>query len=175
MKRVDDLKKQVYLCNSHEERLLSELEALNMRRRLNMISKKQYKNHVNALLKGRNVDDWIQYYKDYKGECFKVIQEDDSDKNFRGFLFVLLLLVLSVPFVMNFTGLSVYNKNSISVNQMVSSDAYLLIDGVAQPIPLQPELVNGNYVYNIKTLNIPENVKEVKIMDNDQIVFSKEI
>src|SRR3989344_2401035 len=175
MKRVDDLKKQVYLCNSHEERLLSELEALNMRRRLNMISKKQYKNHVNALLKGRNVDDWIQYYKDYKGECFKVIQEDDSDKNLRGFLFVLLLLVLSVPFVMNFTGLSVYNKNSISVNQMVSSDAYLLIDGVAQPIPLQPELVNGNYVYNIKTLNIPENVKEVKIMDNDQIVFSKEI
>lgn len=175
MKRVDDLKKQVYLCNSHEERLLSELEALNMRRRLNMVSKKQYRNQMTALLKGRSVDDWIQYYKDYKGECFKIIKEDNSDKSFRGILFVLLLLVLFAPFVVNFTGLSVYDKNSISVNKIVSSDAYLLIDGVAQPIPLDPELINGNYVYNIKSLNIPENAKEIKIMDNDQVVFSKEI
>lgn len=175
MKRVDDLKSRVYLCNSHEERLLSELEALNMRRRLNMVSKKQYRNQMTVLLKGRSVDDWIQYYKDYKGECFKIIKEESSDKNFRGVLLVLLVLALFAPFVTNFTGLSVYDKNSISVNKIVSSNAYLLIDGVAQPIPLQAELVSGNYVYNIKSLNIPSNVKEVKIMDNDQVVFSKEI
>lgn len=173
MKKVGELKKHIYLCNSHEEHLLGELEALNMRKRLNLLTRKQYKKQLTALLRGRSVDDWLNYYKEYKGNCFKMIEEHDRDLQFRGIMFVLLLLVLVMPFGLNYTGYGVVEEKGILVDKMVSSDAYLIIDGIASPIPLTPEFSNGQYVYRIRYLDLDFKNK-LEIMDNNLIVFSLE-
>ncbi|MDD5651391.1 MAG: hypothetical protein PHF86_13415 [Candidatus Nanoarchaeia archaeon] len=175
MEKVGELKKHIYLCNSHEERLLNELEALNVRRKLNLVTKKQYKKQVTSLLKGRSVEDWISYYKDYKGDCFKIIDEHKKDLQFRTFMFIALLFLLVFPFGMNFTGYVVKDDNKIIVNQIVSLNAYLSVDGIAMPIPLEPEFYNGEYVYNIKSLDKPLNAKKIEIIDNNLIVFSQEL
>jgi len=175
MKKVGELKKHIYLCNSHEERLLNELEALNVRRKINLVTKKQYKKQINGLLKGRPVEDWLNYYKEYKSGCFKAINEYNSDKNFRMFLFIFLVFLLVLPFGLNYTGFSVSNPNLVLVDKVVSSNAYMLLDGVAKPIPLQTEFIDGRYVYNIKSIEIQLNTKKLEIIDNNQVVFSKDI
>lgn len=175
MKKVGELKKHIYLCNSYEDRMLNELEALNVRRKLNLVTKKQYKKQITALLKGRSVDDWLNYYKDYKGACFKMIEEQNTDNLFRTMLFTLLLLILILPLGLNYTGFNVLAQKEINVDKIVSSNAYLLFDGVAQPIPLQTEFYNGEYVYKVKSLQVSSEVKKIEIMDNNQIVFSKEL
>lgn len=173
MKKVGELKKHIYLCNSHEEHLLSELEALNMRKKLNLLTRKQYKKQLTALLRGRSVDDWLSYYKEYKGNCFKMIEEHDRDLQFRGIMFILLLLVLVMPFGLNYTGYGIVEEKGILIDKIVSSDAYLIIDGVANPIPLTPEFYNGQYVYKIKYLDLDFKNK-LEIMDNNLIIFSLE-
>lgn len=175
MKKAGEAKKHIHLCNIYEEHLLHELESLNVRRKLNIVTKKQYKKQLTALLRGRPVEEWMDYYRKYKGACFNVIREEESDRNFRLLLFMLLMLVLFIPFGMQYTGFSVYDPNSISVNKVVSANAYLLIDGVAQSIPLDPEFYNGDYVYRIKYLQIPAGAQKIEIIDNNNIVFSKEI
>ena len=89
--------------------------------------------------------------------------------------FVLFLLVLLAPFGLQYTGYSVSDQKMVYVDKIVSSNAYLLIDGVAQSIPFDPEFYNGQYVYKINYLQIPNSAKKIEIMDNNQIIFVKEI
>jgi len=173
MKKVGELKKHIHMCNSYEDHLLNELEALNVRRKLNLVTKKQYKRQITALLRGRSVDDWLNYYNEYKGSCFNIIKEHKTDSMFRNVLLVLLILVLVLPIGLKYTGYGV-SDSGIYINKIVSSNAYLLIDGVAQPIPQELEFYNGEYVYKLGYLHFP-NVSKIEIVDNNQIVFSKQL
>ncbi|MBS3163484.1 hypothetical protein J4427_02235 [Candidatus Woesearchaeota archaeon] len=175
MKKVGELKKHIYLCDSHERHLINELEALNVRKKVNLITKKQYKKQLTTLLRGRSVDDWLNYYNDYKSTCYKMIGEHNTDRSIRTVFFVLFLLVLLAPFGLQYTGYSVSDQKMVYVDKIVSSNAYLLIDGVAQSIPFDPEFYNGQYVYKINYLQIPNSAKKIEIMDNNQIIFVKEI
>lgn len=104
-----------------------------------------------------------------------MIKEHNTDRLIRTMFFLLFLLVLFAPFGLQYTGYSVSNQKIVYVDKIVSSNAYLSVDGVAQPIPLDSEFYNGQYVYRINYLKIDNDAKKVEIIDNNQIVFEKEI
>jgi len=173
MKKVGELKKHIHLCNSYEEHMLNELEALNIRRKLNLVTKKQYKKQLSSLLRGRSVDDWLNYYTEYKGTCYNIIKEQKTDNMFRNVLLVLLLLILILPVGLKYTGYGTF-ESGVYINKIVSSNSYLLVDGVAQPIPQELEFYNGEYVYKLGYLHFPEAIK-IEIVDNNQVVFLKQL
>ena len=92
-------------------------------------------------------------------------------------LLILLLLVLILPFSFpnGITGMATIDVNKIYVGEIVSINSYLIIDGVATPIPDKPVFYNGEYVYKIKSLDIPSEASYVEIMDNGKIIFSKNL
>ena len=148
-----------------------------MRLKLNLITKEEYEHDLTKLLRGRSVDDWLHYYKKYKNSCFKVIDEENMDKWFRNVLLTLLILVLILPFSFpdGITGMATANTNRINVDEIVSIDSYLIIDGIATPSPGKPVFYNGEYVYKIKSLDLPDDAGYVEIMDNGKIIFSKNL
>ncbi len=66
----------------------------------------------------------------------------------------------------------------LEVNKVVSSEAFMQVDGVAQPIPLETQKVDeGQYVFNITTLDPPLAPGEhtVRIFDQGVVVFETNI
>lgn len=176
MYKKEDLKRNAQLADIHKKRFLLELEKLNVRFKTNLISKEDYENRLNTILRGRSIEDWISYYDKYKGACVNMIREDEQDTKFRAFLGILLIIVLAFPFLTNYTGGAVTEiSNRISINKIVSPEAYLLIDGVAEPIP-KPLIQKGaKMVYDIDYLELNKEVNTIQIIDDGIIVFYKEL
>ncbi len=171
-----ELRKRAYLAEHYKKRLVNELERLNVNYKAGYISKNEYEQKLTYLLKGRSVDDWLNYYDKYKDACVNIINEEEKDIKFRAFFLILLVMAVAFPFLTNFTGYSIYEpKIIISVNKVVSPDSYLLIDGKAEPIPLNLTLKNGDYVYDIKKLEVDSDVKSLQIIEDNKIVFSKKL
>ncbi len=176
MYKKRELKKLAYLAGHHKKRLVNQLEKLNISYKAGYISKEDYEQKLTILLKGRNVDDWLNYYDKYKSKCVDMIREDDKDTKFRVFMFILLAVALVFPYMTNYTGMVVNEKsNIIEINKIVSPEAYLFIDGHAEPIPKKLTIINNEYVYDIDYLELDPNVNVLQIVDKGEIVFSQRI
>ncbi|MFA5176342.1 MAG: hypothetical protein WC413_03745 [Candidatus Nanoarchaeia archaeon] len=173
MVKAGEAEKLAYLAETHEKRLVHELEKLNIKYKLGIINKETYEHTLTHLLRGRSVQEWMSYYDNYKSQCFKIIEEENHDNWFRNFMLILLVLAILLPLSFQYTGFAVSQGQEINlfIGKTVSTGAYLSIDGVAQAIPIKPELINGEYVYKINYLKVPSSAKHIEIIDNRNLVF----
>ncbi|MDD5133275.1 MAG: hypothetical protein PHD81_01860 [Candidatus Nanoarchaeia archaeon] len=177
MVKAGEAEKLAYLAETHEKRLVHELEKLNIKYTLGIINKETYEYTLTHLLRGRSVQDWMNYYDNYKGQCAKIIEEENHDNWFRNFMLILLVLAILIPLSLQYTGFAISSgqENAIFVGRTVSTGAYLSIDGVAQAIPGNLEFINGEYVYKINYLKVPSSAKHIEIIDNGNLVFVKNL
>ena len=63
--KIEELNRKINLANIYKKRLVNFKEDLNYRYNQGLITSKKYDSELNKPLKGRNLDEWLNYYNNY--------------------------------------------------------------------------------------------------------------
>ncbi len=170
MKR-EELKKRIHLCDFYKKMLLNEVEKLAIKRKVGLLSDEEYRYAMNKLLKGRKLEDWINYYNGYKQKCIDLLKDHSFDRFFSTLFLGIFILLLALVYPLSYTGLITAEK-ILPVEMYVSNNTFIIINGISHPIQ---EFFGEKESYYIKELRLPLNTKTVEIVDNGFVVFYKEL
>ena len=105
-----------------------------------------------------------------------------KEKKYNSWLILaIILFVGSVLFIfgLKYTGYTIYSTNNVSmdINMVISKDAFITVNDVAQPIPLELTEINGSFYYDIKDLsfNFDNGQYNISLIDNGTIVFNETV
>lgn len=99
------------------------------------------------------------------------------DINPLNLLVIVVIFLALIGLFFFFKGFPVTGQYIVSVNKMVSSNAYLEVDGISQAIPLELTKVGEDWYYNITylDLNLTVGIHTLKIIDNSETVFEQNV